>query len=581
MQNREFTECYFITSDNVELCYKHWNTQEKSDKAIILFHRGHEHSGRLQHIVDELNLPDVHMFAWDARGHGKSPGIRGYSPSVDRSITDVEEFVNHISENYEIPIKNIVVIAQSIGAVYALAWAHDYAPHIRGLIIASPAFDVKLYVPFARQLIDLGQKIIGPFYVTSYVKARFLTHDQKRIESYNSDPLITKQIATNILLELFKTSERIVADAAAIKIPLQLFISGSDFVVHKKAIYRFYDNVGSLQKEKHILNGFFHDTLGEKDRAPVMAQMREFICRKYDEPVFNYDYSEEDKTGPSAQKMQEIQLPSKFWFKKFYYGFLTWMLHHFGALSDGMSCGLKNGFDSGISLDYVYQNKPKGKFFIGKIIDKAYLNNVGWRGVRERKQQLIGKIHWAIEKNKAKGCLSRIVDVAAGGGRYIFEALQNNYTNVEKVLLRDFSADNVAQGVKNIDEKKLGKIVDFVQGDAFSEESLAQIKIRPNIAVVSGFFELFPNNDLLHTTLSGLSAIMETDGYLIYTNQPWHPQQELIARVLNSHQQGKPWVMRCRSQAEMDSLVEQCGFEKISQVCSECGIFTVSIARKL
>lgn len=38
--------------------------QEK--KVIVLFHRGHEHSGRLQHIVDELAMPDTAFYAWDA-----------------------------------------------------------------------------------------------------------------------------------------------------------------------------------------------------------------------------------------------------------------------------------------------------------------------------------------------------------------------------------------------------------------------------------------------------------------------------------------------------------------------------------
>ena len=124
-------------------------------------------------------------------------------------------------------------------------------------------------------------------------------------------------------------------------------------------------------------------------------------------------------------------------------------------------------------------------------------------------------------------------------------------------------------------------MVDFEQGDAFNQTSVAQINNNPNIAVISGLFELFSDNNLLHETLHGLSIVMEKGGYLIYTNQPWHPQQEIIARVLSSHQQGKPWVMRCRSQAEIDSLVEKNGFKKVSQMCSENAIFTVSIARKL
>lgn len=39
--------------------------------------------------------------------------------------------------------------------------------------------------------------------------------------------------------------------------------------------------------------------------------------------------------------------------------------------------------------------------------------------------------------------------------------------------------------------------------------------------------------------------------------------------------------MRCRSQAEMDQLVEQAGFEKITQRIDPFGIFTVSLAKKV
>ena len=55
----------------------------------------------------------------------------------------------------------------------------------------------------------------------------------------------------------------------------------------------------------------------------------------------------------------------------------------------------------------------------------------------------------------------------------------------------------------------------------------------------------------------------------------------MIARALTSHKAGSPnWVMRRRSQREMDQLVEKAGFEKIRQWIDEDGIFTVSLAVK-
>ena len=141
----------FITHDGTELFYRYRPAVSgATDKAIVLFHRGHEHSERMMCVADELGLDDFAYFAWDARGHGHSPGERGDSPSLGASVADIEAFVQHIQSAYQIQIENIAVIAQSVGAVLVSTWLHDYAPKIRCAVLASPAFKVKLYVPFAR-----------------------------------------------------------------------------------------------------------------------------------------------------------------------------------------------------------------------------------------------------------------------------------------------------------------------------------------------------------------------------------------------------------------------------------------------
>ena len=86
---------------------------------------------------------------------------------------------------------------------------------------------------------------------------------------------------------------------------------------------------------------------------------------------------------------------------------------------------------------------------------------------------------------------------------------------------------------------------------------------------------------MLERSLAGLAKAVLPGGYLIYTGQPWHPQLEMIARALTSHRGGQAWVMRRRSQQELDQLVAAAGFEKFEQRIDEWGIFTVSVARRL
>jgi alpha-beta hydrolase superfamily lysophospholipase len=577
---RESHERTFGTSDGTSLFYRHWPAQgSKSRGAIVLFHRGHEHSGRMAHLVDELALDDFDFYAWDARGHGHSPGERGFSPSLGRSIRDVDEFVAHVALDSGHPLSDIAVIAQSVGAVLVATWLHDYAPPIRCAVLASPAFKVKLYVPAARTGLGLMQKFRGNFFVQSYVKGKFLTHDPERIASFENDPLISRAISSNILLALYETAERVVADAQAITTPLQLLISGDDWVVHHEPQHDFFVRLGSHIKERHVLPGFYHDTLGERDRAKAIALVRPFLLQRFDESPQVVDLTEADRWGPSREESDRLASPlpplsphGVFW------NTTRAAMRIGGVLSNGLKLGQDTGFDSGSTLDYVYRNTPDSPNAVGRLIDRNYLDSIGWRGIRQRKVHAEELIRDAMLRLSGAGTPIHLLDVAAGHGRYVLEAIEGAAVRPDSILLRDYSELNVVKGTALIESKGMTSIARFTKADAFDRGSFAGLTPRPTLAIVSGLYELFPSNDLVSRSLSGIADAVPKDGYLIYTCQPWHPQLELIARALTSHREGQPWVMRRRSQAEMDQLVARAGFRKVAQRIDEWGIFTVALA---
>jgi len=578
--NRQSSEVVFRAFDGTELFYRHWPAANgRAAGAIVMFHRGHEHSGRMAHLVDELDLSDFDFYAWDARGHGRSPGVRGFSPSLGTSVRDVDDFVAEVSRVSGHPIQNIGVIAQSVGAVLVAAWLHDYAPKVRCAILASPAFKVKLYVPFARPGLAVMQKLRGNFFVKSYVKSKFLTHDPSRIESFDADTLITRDISVNILLDLYKTAERIVEDANAITVPLQLLISGADFVVHHQPQHEFFNRLGSTVKERHVLPGFYHDTLGERDRAQAVKLIHDFVTARFAEPPVVVDLTESHKAGATRQEADRLATPlSRLSPRGLYWSAMRAAMRLGGALSKGLKLGHQTGFDSGSTLDYVYRNTPDSSSAVGRLIDRNYLQSIGWRGIRQRKVHVEELIREAMEKLRVVGKPVHVMDVAAGHGRYVLEALDSANFRADSILLRDFSDLNVRQGTAMIQSKGLESIARFVKGDAFDRASLASVTPRPTLAIVSGLYELFGDNDMVTRSLAGIADAVPEGGFLVYTGQPWHPQLELIARALTSHRGGQAWVMRRRSQGEMDQLVERAGFRKVAQRIDEWGIFTVSLA---
>ncbi|WP_313344272.1 bifunctional alpha/beta hydrolase/class I SAM-dependent methyltransferase [Stenotrophomonas sp.] len=570
--------------DGQPLFYRHWPapTPGTSRRAVVLLHRGHEHSGRVAHLVDELDLPDAEMFAWDARGNGQSPGERGDAPGFEALVRDLDSFIAHIGQQHGIAVQDIAIVAQSVGAVVAATWVHDYAPPLRALVLASPAFKVKLYVPLAVPGLKLMQKLRGNFFVNSYVKPQWLTHDPERVASYRTDPLITRPISVRVLLGLYEAAARVVGDAQAITVPTQLLVSGADFVVHRAPQDRFYERLSSPLKERHLLPGFFHDTLGERDRAPAIAAVRRFISARFAAPLVRPSLRDAHRQGPTFNEADVLAWPpQRNSLQDLYWRFTRAGLRFGGKLSEGIALGLSTGFDSGSTLDYIYRDEARGRGPLGRMVDRNYLDAIGWRGIRIRRSHVRELLQLAALHLHGEGRAVRVLDVAAGHGRYALDALAQGEQRAESIQLRDFSEINVVQGRALINAFGAADIATFEQGDAFDADALAALPVAPTLSIVSGLYELFADNDAVSRSLQGIAAAMRDGGYLVYTGQPWHPQLEFIARALTSHREGAAWVMRRRTQQEMDELVRLAGFEKVTQRIDRFGIFTVSLARRV
>ena len=572
----------FRSWDGAELFYRAWLPEQSTTRAVILFHRGHEHSGRWQDAVDHLDLPDFALFAWDARGHGRSPGERGYAENLGVLVRDVEAFVGHVSRQYGIPIENIVVFAHSLGSVLAATWVHDYAPKIRALVLGSPALRVQLYVPFAIPGLRLLLKFKPKAFVNSYVKAKLLTHDPAKIARYNADPLITRCIAVNLLIDLFDAGRKLVEDAAAITVPTLVLTSGADWVVDQNIQRRFFERLGSPVKEMHVYPGFFHDTFNEQDNHLPLGAARRFMLEAFAQPRYEPSLLEADRNSTTQREYEILANPlPPFSLKRFGYALTRFLMRTLGArLSQGVKLGMKTGFDSGATLDYVYRNQAEGFTALGRMIDRNYLNAIGWRGIRLRKTHLEKLLYRAMTDLHAAGKPVHLVDIAAGHGRYVLDAVREQPDIPATGLLRDFSDVNVEAGRRLIAQYSLKDRFTFDRGDAFDPASLAQLPQTATIGIVSGLYELFPENAPVRASLAGLAEAVNPGGYLLYTGQPWHPQIEWIARTLTSHRDGAAWIMRRRTQQEMDQLVAKAGFEKIAQETDPWGIFTVSLARR-
>ena len=578
------TESGFDCKDGTRLFYRAWEPlaprRDGSQRALVFLHRGHEHSGRIQPLVEQFGFTQDHAFAWDARGHGYSPGERGDAPSFETLVEDFDTFIRHIRDRHGFAEENILVVANSVGAVIAATWLHDYAPRVRGVIMAAAAFEIKLYVPLAKPALRFARRFKPELFVTSYIRPGMLTHSPQEAAAYGADPLIAKAISACVLLGLADTARRIVYDAAAIDTPVLMLAAGKDYVVKEGPQQTFFERLSAPLKRYVRLPDAFHALFYEQDTSVALHESRQFVEHCFERaPLPPSHYLNADRDSHSARRYAVLRAGescgalAKAWF-----GLQRAMLGAMGGVSDGMKIGLQHGFDSGASLDYVYRNQAGGRFIMGKSMDRGYLDAVGWRGIRLRKRQLQQMLGERIAAHTGEAPL-RILDIAAGSGRYVLETVKRFQDKDIQVTLRDYAQHNLDQARALAEQLQLRASVEFQLRDAFSPASYQAAEGEYDIVIVSGLYELFSDNEPVAASLKGIFSVLRPGGYLIYTGQPWHPQLDMIALTLTNHR-GTPWQMRPRPQAEMDGLVAYAGGRKLATSIGLEGIFTVSLAQK-
>ena len=175
----------------------------------------------------------------------------------------------------------MIVLAHSVGAVSV----RGLGARLRAADSRDDSRDRRVSRAALRSAGDSGSaaetESLGPGYVKSYVKAKMLTHDPEQAARYDADPLIFRQIAVNILLDLHDTATRLLADAGAINVPTLMLGAGSDWVVSLEAQREFFNGLSSPVKRMHVFPAAYHAIFHEKDRARVVERIREFVLERF------------------------------------------------------------------------------------------------------------------------------------------------------------------------------------------------------------------------------------------------------------------------------------------------------------
>jgi len=252
-------------------------------------------------------------------------------------------------------------------------------------------------------------------------------------------------------------------------------------------------------------------------------------------------------------------------------------IHTVGRLSDGLRLCLDEGLTAGKTVDYVYRNQPSGRLWIGKVIDRAYLNHPDWAAVRARRVNLEAEVEAAIADLAQEGRELTLVDIASGPASYMLAVASKPGLPPLRVICSDRDERWLAEG--RAEAEKLGLTnVSFELGDAFDGDAL--IARHPDIVVASGFYDWIDDDAEVRSSFGQVAAALRQGGRFVLTNQVGHPDLEFVSAVFESHTH-EPLRMKMRPVEQIASWLAESGMEVVDTRIDPRGYFAALHARRL
>ena len=252
-----------------------WAPQGQPKAAIMLIHGHGEHVGRYDHVASALTEKGYAMLGFDLRGHGKSGGPRGHTPSYDVLLDDIASFSQQVDQRYAgLPR---FLYGHSLGGNLALNYVFRRKPELKGVVTTGTWLKTAFEPPAVQVFLAKFMNSIAPgFSQHTKLDAAGLSHDQTVVKAYQNDPLVHDLLSARLFLSIYESGLWAIDHAAEFSLPLLLMHGGADPIISVQACRDFTSKAGDNVTFK-VWDGLYHEIHNEPEQAQVFAYMLDWL----------------------------------------------------------------------------------------------------------------------------------------------------------------------------------------------------------------------------------------------------------------------------------------------------------------
>lgn len=261
--------------DGTSLHVSGWRPPGGSYAAVGVVHGMYAHGGMFAGLGRSLAADGVAAYALDLRGHGRSPGQRGFARSEASLCRDVRAFFEALAV-WE-PARPRFLYGHSMGAVLVLDAALAASAPPDGVVVSAPPFEPTAAPPPVRTLCRVLSRLAPWLPLPTGGGAGRGLRDPEVRAAYAADGLRHPWATPGLADAILSCAERVAERAGELDVPLLLLQGEADAVARPEGARAFLDALATPDVRARFYPGQRHELHNDTGREQVAADVAKWL----------------------------------------------------------------------------------------------------------------------------------------------------------------------------------------------------------------------------------------------------------------------------------------------------------------
>jgi acylglycerol lipase len=266
-----------IAEDGTDLLVRHWPADEVEAggawagapwASVLIVHGLGDHSGRYEHVGDQMASAGLDAWAYDQRGNGGSGGRRGHVDRWSQLHDDLEERLHAVRSGAE--GRPVVLYGHSVGGLVVAGYltSTDRPPPDLA-VLASPAMDSTL-PRWKLSLAGVLGKVTPTLEIANGIDPATLSRDASVGERAAVDPATANKTTARFGAEALAEQDRVRSTCVLISVPT-LVLHGLDDGLVPASSSEFFAAVPGV--ERRTYPGLRHELHNEPEGPQIIDEV--------------------------------------------------------------------------------------------------------------------------------------------------------------------------------------------------------------------------------------------------------------------------------------------------------------------